>query len=122
MQSPAELVVPPPDAPMSEREDQQRTAKKFKATKRAFADTVATLASLNGEEVPFSDEHDWAFKDPKLESDCEMDEQDKADIRLSVKIPKDRKELCREWKLALIIKYLGKNISFSVLNQTIPNL
>lgn len=33
-----------------------------------------------------------------------------------------RKELCSAWKMALIIKYLGKNIHFNVLNQRLPTI
>lgn len=30
--------------------------------------------------------------------------------------------MCREWRLALIIKYLGKHINFNVLNQRLSNI
>ncbi|XP_031124310.1 uncharacterized protein LOC116027021 [Ipomoea triloba] len=123
MTTPAEPVVPPPDETMTEGEGHQRSNKKFKAKKRFFAETVSAPISFNGEEAPIADEHEWAFEDPEIESDGEMEEQDPSDSRPRVRIPKElRRELCQEWKLALIIKYLGKNINFNVLNQRIPNL
>ncbi|XP_031102039.1 uncharacterized protein LOC116005945 [Ipomoea triloba] len=91
--------------------------------KRSFADTVAAQATFNTDTTPQSDEHDWAFEDPDVESDNEMDDQDRGDGRPVVRFPKAlRQELCREWRMALIIKYLGKGISSNVLNQRAPAL
>lgn len=113
----------PPDVPMAENGDPPRSTKKFKAMKRSFADTVGSPPPLVEEEQPQSDEHDWAFEDPEVESDIEMDDQDISDGRPRVIIPKAiRQELCKEWRLALILKYLGKNINFNVLNQRLSSM
>ncbi|XP_031111916.1 uncharacterized protein LOC116015889 [Ipomoea triloba] len=110
--------VPPPDDRMADGDQQQRATKKFRTAKRSFADTVASQATFTTKETPREDAHDWAFEDPIIASDDEIDMQDKADGRPRVVFPKElRKELCQDWKLALIIKFLGKNVSFSVLNQ-----
>ncbi|XP_031108685.1 uncharacterized protein LOC116013176 [Ipomoea triloba] len=74
------------------------------------------------DDSPPLETNEWAFEEPEIESDVE-DEPDAADDRPRVKIPKElRREPCREWQLALIIKYLGKNINFNVLNQRLPNI
>lgn len=113
----------PPDDVMADRETTDRLTKKLKATKRSFADTVSSHAPMNEDELLRSDENDWAFEDPDVESDTEMDEQSKSDGRPRVHISKAlRKELCQEWRLSLIIKFLGKNANFNILNQRVLNL
>lgn len=109
---------------MTEEDGHLRSAKKMKATKRTFADTVSGSPPLVvDEDTRRLDDNEWAFEDPEIESDSEMDEQLPGDGRPRVKFSKDlRKELCRDWKLALIIKYLGKNINAYVLNQRLTNL
>ncbi|XP_031120449.1 uncharacterized protein LOC116023587 [Ipomoea triloba] len=48
---------------------------------------------------------------------------EESDGRSRVHFPKElRRELCQEWRLALIIKYLGKNINFHVLQQRLPSI
>lgn len=50
-----------------------------------------------------------------------MDEQDTEDGYPRVKLSKAlRTELCRPWKLALIVKYLGRSINYNVLKNRLP--
>lgn len=121
MEAPPGLAEPQPDAQMKETDGVQRSAKKPRATKRSFADTVASHGTFTAADSPRLEDNEWAFEDPEIESDSEMEVHDKDDTRPRVKISKElRLELCREWKLALIIRYSGKNISFNILNQRLP--
>ncbi|XP_031115746.1 uncharacterized protein LOC116019614 [Ipomoea triloba] len=121
MQSLEDAENPTTDETMNVDEHSTRSTKKVRTVKRTFADTVSSQPPLNANVDSRVETHEWAFEDPEIESDAEMDMADKSDGRLRVVFSKElRKELCSEWKLALIIKYLGKNVSFSILNQRLP--
>lgn len=123
MQPPPGPTSPAPDTPMTDDGQHQPSAKKVRTYKRSFADTVASQATFTFDEDQTSDEYDWAFEEPDIESDSELEMHDESDGRPRVHISKAlRQELCQEWSLALIIKYLGKNISFHVLQHRLPGL
>nr|AIK35195.1 LINE-type retrotransposon LIb DNA [Ipomoea batatas] len=111
----------PPDEQMEEGDPHAHSAKKSRATKRSFADAVASLNTTTSEESSRVADNIWAFEDPEVESDSEVDVREMGDTRPRVTFSKElRKELCSAWKMALIIKYLGKSIHFNVLNQRLP--
>lgn len=123
MQPPSEAETSPPELRMEDGENNQPAVKKPRATKRTFADTVAAQATFNGLENQQVDGHEWAFEEPEIESDSEMDQHDASDDRPRVTFSKElRREWCREWRLAIIVKYLGKHISFNVLNNRLPSI
>ncbi|XP_031095020.1 uncharacterized protein LOC115999304 [Ipomoea triloba] len=113
----------PPDIPMEEGDPLSHLAKKQQQMKRSFADAVASI-NISAEELPSRVEaNEWAFEDFDVESDTEPDANDIVERRPRVTFSKElRKELCSAWKMALIIKYLGKNIHCNVLNQRLPSM
>ncbi|XP_031126652.1 uncharacterized protein LOC116028935 [Ipomoea triloba] len=118
-QAPPGLGGDPPDTLMEEGDPHAHTAKK----KRTFADAVASIDTPVTGESSRVDANEWAFEDIDVESDSEPDANDMADSRPRVTFSKElRKELCSAWKMALIIKYLGKNIHLNVLNQRLPTM
>lgn len=113
----------PPDERMEEGDPQAPSAKKIRSSKRSFADAVVSLNISSGEDTSRVDANEWAFEDPDVEFDSEEDERDLNDGRPRVTFSKElRKELCSAWKMALILKYLGKSIHFNALNQRLPTL
>ncbi|XP_031116597.1 uncharacterized protein LOC116020253 [Ipomoea triloba] len=123
MEVPPGASVPPPSPPPEDDVASQHMHKKSKTTKRSFADTVSA-PSQSFDDVPvIPDTLDWAFEDPVIELDTEMDDQETPDGCPRVKLSKElRTELCRPWKMALIVKYLGKSINFNVLKQRLPGI
>ncbi|XP_031091116.1 uncharacterized protein LOC115996114 [Ipomoea triloba] len=84
---------------------------------------VASTNIAPAEDSPHVDANEWAFEDIDVDSDSEPEVRDMADGRPHVTFSKElQKELCSAWKMALILKYLGKNIHFNVLNQRLPNI
>ncbi|XP_031112018.1 uncharacterized protein LOC116015991 [Ipomoea triloba] len=112
-----------PNTPMEEGDPLLRSAKKQRPMKRSFADAVASI-NIPAVEVPSRVEaNEWAFEDIDVEFDTEPDADKLVDGRPRVTFSKElRKELCSAWKMALIIKYLGKNIHCNVLNQRLPTM
>lgn len=123
MEEQASLGGEPPDTPMEEGDTQARSAKKQRPAKRSFADAVSDFNPPPSADSSRIEANEWAFEDIDVESDSEPDAADLADGRPRVTFSKAlRKELCSAWKMALIIKYLGKNIHFNVLNQRLPTM
>ncbi|XP_031091044.1 uncharacterized protein LOC115996040 [Ipomoea triloba] len=121
MEAPPGASMPPPPTVMEVEDPSQQSTKKSKTTKRSFADTVAALPPGIEEAPTIQNITDWAFEDPVLESDSEMDEHESTDGFPCVKISKElRRELCLPWKMALIVKYLGRDINYNVLKQRLP--
>nr|GME09566.1 LINE-type retrotransposon LIb DNA [Ipomoea batatas] len=61
--------------------------------------------------------------DIDVESDNEMDASDSADGIPLIKLQNELgKEMCQQWKFALIVKFLGKRISLSILLQRLPRM
>lgn len=72
---------PIPDVQMAGEDSNQHSNKKFKSTKRSFGDTVSAHATINVEEPTREDANEWAFEDPDVESNSEMEESEKNDGR-----------------------------------------
>ncbi|XP_031116790.1 uncharacterized protein LOC116020456 [Ipomoea triloba] len=111
----------PPTVHGVDGEPDQLSHKRPKTTKRSFADTVSAQPH-GADDVPtLTNTDDWAFDELAIESDSEMDDQEIEDGYPRVKLSKElRTELCRPWKLALIVKYLGKNINYNVMKNRLP--
>ncbi|XP_031106163.1 uncharacterized protein LOC116010794 [Ipomoea triloba] len=108
---------------MVDDEPNQHSVKNLRATKCTFADTVAAQASFNGLENLQTDGHEWAFEEPEIESNSEMEPQEISDGRPRVTYPKElQREWCHEWRRAIIVKYLGKYIIFNVMNNRLPSI
>nr|GMC77879.1 LINE-type retrotransposon LIb DNA [Ipomoea batatas] len=61
--------------------------------------------------------------DIDVKSDNEMDTSDSADGIPLIKLQNELgKEMCQQWKSALIVKFLGKRISLSILLQRLPRM
>ncbi|XP_031121178.1 uncharacterized protein LOC116024425 [Ipomoea triloba] len=122
-QAPPEPGGQPPDVAMEENDIPNHVAKKPRSTKRSFANAVASMNIPVMEDTSRVDDNVWAFEDPEIDSDSDLDAIDANDDRPRVRFSKElRKELCSAWKMALIITYLGKNINFHVLNQRLPTI
>lgn len=112
--SPATAENPPSDL---------RSVKKFKATKRSFAEAASSVPMLEGNTTSDSSSELWYMEDPVLELDCEGLNEDLRDGVPVIRLPKDlRMELCREWKKALIVKYVGKPVGFALFKHRLMRL
>lgn len=112
-----------PDALMEDSDQHSHSAKKHRVLKRSFADAVASINNPTSVDSSRVEPNEWAFEDVDVESDTELNESEITDHRPRVTFSKElRRELCSAWKMALIIKYLGKHIHFNVLNQRLPNM
>lgn len=98
-----------------------RSTKKLKHMKRSFAE--ATVPPFTGTGFEGGASEDWYMEDPVVEPDIEIPEGETRDGVPIVVIPKDlRVELCKSWKKALIIKFLGKPVSFGIFQQRLLRL
>lgn len=88
MEASPDHVELPPDDQMTVDDSHQRSVKKFKSTKRFFADTVSSHATINVEEPSREAANEWSFEDPDIELDSEMEVTEKNGV------------LCQEWKMA----------------------
>lgn len=79
LQTPLDLGERPPEVTMMEGHNSQCSTKKMKATKRSFADTVSFPPSQPDDDLVHLEGNEWAFDDPKIESDSEIEEQQPSD-------------------------------------------
>lgn len=100
-----------------------RAFKKVRVSKRTFAEAAAAAPSFGVDSMSEDTEMDWLKDGFQLESDDESDTRDEIDGIPIVRIPKAiREELVEPWRSALILKFLGKSIGFSLLQQKLLRL
>ncbi|XP_019164608.1 PREDICTED: uncharacterized protein LOC109160818 [Ipomoea nil] len=123
METLAEASPPPPEEHMADVDLAQHVNKRTKSAKRTFADAVAPQLLSGGSVPPRTEATDWAFTDPEIDPDTVYDSQAISDGRPKIRIPMAlRRELCQQWKMSLIVKYLGKSVNFNILNHRLPGL
>lgn len=109
------MKPPPTTVPSAEGGSNRsvRSFKKVKVTKRNFAETVLALPRLGDDEMDNAEDVDCLKDEVIVDSDVE-DETENYPLGIpGFKIPNDlRKEIVKPWKKALLLKFLGKHISF----------
>ncbi|XP_031090973.1 uncharacterized protein LOC115995944 [Ipomoea triloba] len=99
-----------------------RTVKRFKHLKQSFMEVSADGPSFEMEVPVRQEEMNW-FEEDILVADKE-DESSEIDdgirvVRFSKKV---REDLIKPWKNALLVKYLGKPVAFSLFQQRMLRL
>ncbi|XP_031121095.1 uncharacterized protein LOC116024340 [Ipomoea triloba] len=119
-------AVPPPIADEGSTggaEGGPRTVKRFKHLKRSFVEVAADSPSFV-EEVPVQCEDvNWFEEDIVVDSDKEDEPSERDDgipvVRFSKKV---REDLIKPWRNALLVKYLGKPVAFTLFQQRLLRL
>lgn len=115
----------PPSNPPSVVEGVARRAphagKRVKILKHSFVETMVSPPSHGDENMSDEDAFDWLDEAIEVESDSEPENM-REGISM-VKFSKAfREELIRPWQRALIIKFLGKRLTFPLLQQRLFHL
>lgn len=120
-------AVAPPQTPSPDTVEDpmvtERTFKKVRHAKRSFSEATVHGPGVEGTEFEGSTGEDWFMEDSIIEPDVASPDGELRDGIPVVNLPKDlRLELCRSWKKALIVKYLGKQIGFGVFQHRLLRL
>ncbi|XP_019172480.1 PREDICTED: uncharacterized protein LOC109167863 [Ipomoea nil] len=116
----------PQTAPMETGEGADggaRVVKRFRTTKRSFAETTAAAPTFEGEAEPFVSVESWFEEDLNWDLDGSVGEEPIDDGIPSVTFTKEeRLQQVLPWKNALIIKFFGKALSLPLFKQRVSRM
>nr|GLL45963.1 uncharacterized protein LOC109183389 [Ipomoea trifida] len=119
-------AVPPAcndGGPVGSTEGGARTVKRFKHLKSSFVEVAADCPSLEEVDPALPEDANWFEDDIIVDSDVEDEPSERDDgipvVRFSKKV---REDLVKPWRNALLVKYLGKPVAFSLFQQRMLRL
>ncbi|XP_019159702.1 PREDICTED: uncharacterized protein LOC109156316 [Ipomoea nil] len=120
----AEVALPPTDGGGARGPDGGPSViKRFKQTKRSFAETLGERTNLGTDFQVCNEEINWFDDDFTIEPDKDDYPAAKMEGVPVVRLPKAlREELIKPWKNALIVKHLGKPVGFSLFQQRMTRI
>ncbi|XP_019162016.1 PREDICTED: uncharacterized protein LOC109158584 [Ipomoea nil] len=114
---------PPPASGAPPDGEPTRNFKRFRATKRSFADAVTEVARTGDDMMMEADKEDWLSEEVLAALDEEVVPPTNPLGLPVVTFSKElRKEIVQPWRNALTLKFLGKRITFNVLLNRLSKL